>query len=167
MLHEHDVFEICFVNNRWYSRTDRVMVLFTRLTLKVSVCALFFLWSRNFGTFQDLYGNGSGDIDILGKTVAIICSFTTNKIIGAFFRGIFVFLAGKRRRHLYESLIRVSKNVDTHEGDGQNKKVNRDIQRLEAEAIIARHRGEYHAGHLWEPILKCICHQCTSSARAS
>ena len=31
LLHEHDIFELFFVNNRWYTRTHRTMVLLTRI----------------------------------------------------------------------------------------------------------------------------------------
>ena len=44
LLHEHDILEIFFVNNRWYTRAHRTMVLVTRISAKFSVCGLFFLW---------------------------------------------------------------------------------------------------------------------------
>lgn len=165
MLHEHDVFELIFVNNRWYTRTDRIMVLFTRITLKFSVCAVFFLWSRNFGTFKDLYGQGTGNLDVGGKIVAVASSFTANKVFGTLFKGLFVFLAGKRRRQLYDHLRVVARGAEmaglkTTEAHNQ---VMHDIHRLEAEAMVARHRGHYDAGHVWQPLLRCVCHPCTLS----
>ena len=164
MLHEHDIFELCYVNNRWYTRTDRVMVLFSRLTLKFSVCAIFFLWSRNFGTFQDLYGQGTGNLDVGGKTVAIACSFTANKVLGTLFKGFFVFLAGRRRRQLYDHLLQVAQGAKSIKVKNEmHSHVVHDIRRLEAEAMMARHRGQYDAGHFWEPLLRCMCRICTSS----
>ena len=130
----------------------------------VSVCAVFFLWSRNFGTFRDLYGQGSGNVDVWGKSVAILCSFTANKVLGTLFKGLFVFLAGKRRRQLYSHLLQVARNIETEKCEADtHKQLTNDIRRLEAEAIIARHRGQYDAGKFWEPLLRCVCRTCTST----
>jgi len=194
------------------------------------VCGLFFLWSRNFGGFSDVV---TGEIDWVGKFVAVLCSFTTNKTLGSMFRGLFVFLSHRHRHAVYHqfqshknALKEEEKEEDKNQGGGLdrqdslkgdswkgsngmqtietknennennennksneisnqssnasssgisgsssvtrypsivNKTIDRTLMRMEAEAIIAKSRGEYDAGKCMNPCLTCLCRSCTNT----
>merc|ERR1712196_658083 len=49
--YQHDVIELFYVNNRWFTRRHRVVVLLARLNLKFAVSGMFFLFSKSFGNF--------------------------------------------------------------------------------------------------------------------
>jgi len=183
LLHEHDILELFFVNNRWYTRTHRTMVLLTRIAGKFAVCGVFFLWSRSFGGFSDVV---TGEIDWLGKTVAVLCSFTTNKTLGSMFRGLFVFLSHRHRTAVYKQYMSHQVTLQNVEDDVLSaassassafekskkamspsnivqKTVNRTLMKMEAEAIVAKSRGEYDAGKCMNLCLHCVCRSCTKT----
>ena len=121
MLHEHDVLELCFVNNRWYTRTDRIMVLFTRITLKVSVLSSFrcvilhsgFVWSGS-----EMWTCGENLWQYYALLQQTRCSER---------QGPFCFSLAERRRQLYSHLLQVE-NIETEKCEAGAQTTTNDIE---------------------------------------
>ena len=130
MLHEHDILELYFVNDRWMTRVHRSVILLARVSIKVTVVGTFFIIKETSNGFWD-------------QAIAIGLGFLANKIWGGFVKTLFVLLTTRRRAMALNCYIGASRSARKHPGkvpQHERRDLQRKIVRLEIERELQEER---------------------------
>ncbi len=92
MIHEHDLLQLYFVNDRWVTRVHRTVILLARISIKVSVVGTFFVVKESTTGFWD-------------QAAAIALGFLANKILGGIVKALFILLGSRRRTNMLNQYV--------------------------------------------------------------
>ena len=149
LLHEHDILELCFVNDRWMTRVHRSVILLARLSIKVSVVGTFFIVKNSTEGFWD-------------SVAAIFLGFVVNKIFGGFIKALFVILAKKRRQRVLAVYVgrrdRANHDKLSSVSTLEKRELNRHVMELQIEEKLDR--DKHWMGTACADVCCCCCRGC-------
>jgi len=130
LLHEHDILELYYVNDRWLTRVHRSIILLARVAIKVTVVGTFFIVKETSNGFWD-------------QVLAISLGFIANKIWGGFIKTLLVLLTSRQRQMALNRYIGESLNARKNPRRGfqhERRELQRRIIRLEIETELQNER---------------------------